>query len=397
MEKDEKLKEYFTLEKKRQFWKTNRECYKPFSVNKPSVPLTIVLVEDWIKGEMGVKDNFRYYTDIGYQQSVRKECSIKTVESLGLPITRFINMGSTIFASIFGGRVLYRENSSPWIEPVIKNPSDVKSLFDIMRVKHILDCGQVKRWVEGYKMLSDNNGNDIYFGTYFHGMATVGCMLAGATNFLYMMTDYPEDTNLLMDIITEVAIKFMDEMRCLTGESETGLILANDDLGLLSPELYEKFCLIPELELFNYYSSSPLDMRGYHSDSSCPHLFGLLRELNLTDINLSPYTGVTELRKGFPDAVIHGQIPPLFLRSASIVEVIDCVKNTIEDAGSDGGVVISVVGCLNEGTPMDNILAIMWAIEQYGRYGSDDRGEDIADCNENRELKKGMPMLLDVE
>ena len=117
----------------------------------------------------------------------------------------------------------------------------------------------------------------------------------------------------------------------------------------------------------------------------------------MTDINLSPYTGVTELRKGFPDAVIHGQIPPLFLRSASIVEVIDCVKNTIEDAGSDGGVVISVVGCLNEGTPMDNILAVMWAVDEYGRYSNNNLAKDITNCNKPRELTQGMPMGLEVE
>ena len=393
------LEGYFTSEKKEGFWRTNGECYRPFCVNKPRVPFTIVFVEDWIKGEMGVKDNFRYYTDVEYQQLVREECSIKTTESLGIPLTRFINMGSTIFASIFGGRILYRENSSPWIEPIIKDPSDVKNLFDIMRVKHILDCGQVKQWVEGYKIFSDSNGDDcrIYFGSYFHGMATIGCMLAGATNFLYMMADYPEETNLLMEIITEVAIKFMDEMRCLTGESETGLILANDDLGLLSPELYERFCLVPELRLFNYYSHSPSDMRGYHSDSSCSHLFELLKKLNLTDINLSPFTPLEELRKTFPDVVIHGQIPPLFFRNASIAEVVDCIRNTIKAAGSDGGLVLSIVGCLNEGTPVDNILAAMWAVEQYGRYSNNNSAKDMTNCNKPRELTQGMPMGLEVE
>ncbi len=166
MEIDETLKEYFTLEEKMQFWETNTKCYKPFSVNKPRVPFTLVLVEDWIKGEMGVKNNFKYYTDIHYQQSIRKKCSIKTAEYLGLPVTGFINMGSTIFASIFGGEILYRENSSPWIEPIIKDPlTDVKKLLDITKEKDILECGQVKEWVEGYKIISDSK-KEIYSGCY---------------------------------------------------------------------------------------------------------------------------------------------------------------------------------------------------------------------------------------
>ena len=395
----EVLVDYFTPEKKEAFWRTNTDCYKPFSMDKPRVPFTLVFVEDWVKGQMEVEDNLRYYTDFSYQHSIRERCSLQTKKTIGLPLNEAINLGSTIFASIFGGRILYPENSSPWIEPVIKAPSDVKALLDITRKNNVLDCGQLSQWVDAYRVLLslDEARSEIKFGTCFHGLATIGCMLAGATDFLYMLLDYPEQTELLVKIIVDVGIKFMDEMRALTGDSKTGLILANDDLGILSPGLYEKFCLAAELQLFGYYCSSPSDMRGYHSDSSCEHLFNLLRELKLTDINLSPQSPVEYLRKEFSDSIIHGQIPPLFFRNASIAGVVDCVRKTIDSAGSDGGLVVSVVGCLNEGTPVDNILAAMWAVEQYGSYSHKNLAEDMSNCHHPGRLEKGMPMILEVE
>ncbi|GEM_PF-5011435 len=65
--------------------------------------------------------------------------------------------------------------------------------------------------------------------------------------------------------------------------------------------------------------------------------------------------------------------------------------------GSDGGLVLSIVGCLNEGTPVDNILAAMWAVEQYGGYNNNNLIKDKTNYGKPRELKKGMPMILEVE
>jgi hypothetical protein len=64
---------------------------------------------------------------------------------------------------------------------------------------------------------------------------------------------------------------------------------------------------------------------------------------------------------------------------------------------ADGGLVIYVVGCLSEGTPVDNILAAMWAVEQYGGYGSKNPLKYMEECSEPRELKKGMALILEVE
>jgi uroporphyrinogen-III decarboxylase len=392
------ISDYFTPARKQAFWHENESCYQRES-NKPSTrpPFTLILVEDWIKQYMGIQGSERYYTDMAYQQSVRTDCSKRTLADIGKPLNSAINLGSTVFASLFGGNIRFPGSGLPWIDPIIKDPSDIKALLPLTKTKDILQCGQVALWRDAYLTLfeSTDASSRPRFGTYFHGMATLSCMMVGATDFLYMMTDYPRETELLMDIIVDVGIAFMDAMRELTGESQTGLMLANDDLWLLSPPLYEAFCQGPERRLFDHYASSPGDMRGYHSDSPCTHIFDSLASLELTDINLSPNSSLAELRKAFPDAVIHGQIAPMAFRDISTKDSVDFVRDMIAFAATDRHVVLSVVGCLNEGTPIANILAAMWAIEHYGEApGSPLPATDACD---RRRLLKGMPMMLEVE
>ncbi|MDP6630391.1 MAG: uroporphyrinogen decarboxylase family protein [Kiritimatiellia bacterium] len=392
------IADYFTPARKQAFWRENESCYlrdPDGPATRP--PFTLILVEDWIKEYMGLQGSDRYYTDMAYQQSVRNDCSRRTLADIGKPVSPAINLGSTVFASLFGGTIRYPGSGLPWIDPVITDPSDVKKLLPLTKEKNILQCGQVAFWTEAYLALftSADEAARPRFGTYFHGMATLGCMLVGATDFLYMMTDYPQETKLLMDIIVDVGITFMDAMRELTGESPTGLMLANDDLWLLSPPLFESFCLDPERRLFQHYASSPGDMRGYHSDSPCTHIFDDLASLDLTDINLAPHSSLAELRQAFPDTVIHGQIAPLAFRDISAQDAADLVRDLVAFAAADRHVVLSVVGCLNEGTPIANILAAMWAIEHYG--AATDSPPTSTDAPATRRLLKGMPMMLEVE
>ena len=394
----QQLSDYFTHERTAAFWARNRHAYGR-SVGSTRTPFTLVFVEDWIKWKMSVADHARYYTDLRFQRDLRTRCGEHTARVVGLPLNPAVNLGSTIFASLFGGEILYTKHSSPWIRPVIAEPSDVRSLLELTRADDLLDRGQIKSWLDGYQLLADiDPGAELpFFGSYFHGLATLGCMLVGAAEFIFLLTDHPEEGHLLMQIIGDVAIRFMDAMREFTGDSATGLILANDDLGLLSPGLYEEFCLSPELGLFDHYSNSSFDMRGYHSDSHCDHHFSTLRELRLTDINIAPNVSVRELRRCFPDSVIHGQIPPLTFRDASVREVIESTIGILEDAGDDPDLVMSIVGCLNEGTPLENILSIMWAIES--RKGGDliETPSDGQVPDGTRRLTKGMPMILEVE
>ena len=389
---------YFTRDKTTAFWDSNRNAYRG-SADSTRTPFTIVFVEDWVKWKMGVRDHQRYYTDLPYQLSLRKQCSEYLDAIVGVPLNPAVNLGSTLFASLFGGDMIYSASSAPWIMPVIKEPSDVRNLMDLTRSDDLLDRGQVKSWLDGYRLMAESRNSTRLplFGSYIHGMATLGCMLLGATEFIYFLTDHPDEADLLMQIIVDVAIRFMDAMRDFTGESRTGLIIANDDLWLLSPELYSRFCLEPELRLYDHYTESLWDMRGYHSDSRCDHHFPALRELQLTDINLAPSATVESLRREFPESVIHGQIAPLPFREATIQEIAGCVEDIFAMSNHDPGLVLSIVGCLNEGTPIENILAVMWAVEKHGYH---ERPADFfnGDPSEpGKHLLKGMPMILEVE
>jgi len=78
----------------RQFWEVNKQCRAPFSTDKPRVPVSVGLNEDWVKYEAGVTDHRRFHTDFEYQQAMRRKASEVAERALGIPLGPASHRGS---------------------------------------------------------------------------------------------------------------------------------------------------------------------------------------------------------------------------------------------------------------------------------------------------------------
>jgi len=353
----------------KEFWAENDRCFAPFSTDKPRVPVSLHLGEDWIKWRMGIKNHRRFHLDFDYQQEVRLACGEISERELGIPIGPGINLGSVLYSSLFGGKVIWPEDTGPWIEPVIEDPvQDVPVLIRHMERKDILDCGVTPQWLEWRDRIAEEYDVEIKGGGGFHGLATLGSLLCGTVNFIYWLYDYPRQMHALMDLIVDVAIEYMRRMRKRTGAPMRGLSIANDNVAFLNPELYSEFCLERERHLYDIFSEPGVDRRYFHSDSDNTHMLELLNELELDGVNLGPEVNPVIIRQKMPNTVIYGQLPPFLVRDGTSEEIMAAARRDIERVGDDGGLVLSTAGSINDGTPEENIRAIMRAAELYGRY-----------------------------
>ena len=69
-----------------------------------------------------------------------------------------------------------------------------------------------------------------------------------------------------------------------------------------------------------------------------------------------------------PRTVIHGQLPPFTFSRGTPEEIYLAVRRDIEAVGADGGLVVTTAGSVNPGSKLEGLRAVMYAIQQHGRY-----------------------------
>lgn len=352
-----------------EFWRENRVCYKPFSTDKPRAPLHIGVGEDLIKSLAGVSDHRRFYLDYKYQMECHQRAGEILHEELGMSLQPRICQGSVVNASIFGGEVVFPDNAPPWIRPVVTSIADLPDFITHMKSISILDAGEIPRWLEWRNRLAADFGIEARLGSGVHGIAQLATLIMGPERFIYLLYDHPDLAECFLDALMEVLWRFIDVMRKETGVTGRGIHIASDDSALLSPDLFGRFIFPRENECFRRYAPENGDTRYYHSDGDMRHLLRFLREYRLTSVNLGPAVNIEEIRKKLPNTVIYGHVPPLLLRNGTPEQIIERVKADFQKVGVDGGLVIDTAGSINEGTPLVNLKALVYAVHRYCRYG----------------------------
>jgi len=355
----------------KQFWEENEECMKMFTTDKPRVPVALIGFGGiFFCQRLGIPMD-RYYSDYETQQKIRFQISEETDEELGIRFQPAIDWGVVMDGSIFGGKVIYLENASPVLEHVIREPEDVYRLAEEMEDVNLLERGLLPKYFEWRDRLKKDYGIIVHEGLLFDrkGPGTIAGQLCGVSNYLTWLYTYPKEMKELMKLIERTMVKYIGELRAKMGENPGGLGRADDVAGLMSPEMFKEFIYPTEKKLFELYAPSEEDSRTYHADSNMSegHL-ELLNELGVTWVNMGPKVESVLIREKIPQAAICGQIPPNTLLHGTPDDVITTARHDIEAVGSDGGLILSTAGAIPAGTPYENIRAMCYAAEVYGRY-----------------------------
>jgi len=349
------------------FWLENSRARKEGAKSK-RIPLSMNLDGDWICEYLQL-DNSRYYSEYQYQQKNRLRCSEITERELGLPIRPAIDFGVIMDASIYGGKVNYRPNATPTLEPVVNSPEEIDDLIKRMSKADLLDQGLIPKFFEWRAKLKADFGINVTYGWGIKGCATMMGQICSITNFLTWIMTHPTQIRKLIQCWHETTIRYIQAMKEATGfpSEQTGFSFASDVAGMLSPELYRDFIMEAEKDIYQVFAPGKDDIRYYHADFRMAHHLDALREIGVNAVNIDPYIEVKDILVKMPDVTIHGQVPPLdVLLYGTPEDVVNRVRLDIEQAGSDGKLVVSTVGSIVPGTSFENLRAMCYAVDQYG-------------------------------
>ncbi|HET6486617.1 MAG TPA: uroporphyrinogen decarboxylase family protein [Spirochaetia bacterium] len=235
-----------------------------------------------------------------------------TLDDDGLP---FLDpyTGTEIFAQAFGCRVVYPLDNMPFALPLIDKPMEVSRVqvpdLDSPSLALLFDIADELRRRAGpgalMRLIDVQSPMDI------------AALIWNKNTFYAAMLDAPEAVIELAHKVKKLLVLFLDAWFSRYGSSfiahypdyymPAGLTLSEDEVGAVSPQMFERFFL-PELaELSNRYGAL-----GMHCCASARHQWqGFLKIPNLKVLNICQPAGVVAQAHRFFAAICAQQhLPP---------------------------------------------------------------------------------------
>jgi uroporphyrinogen decarboxylase len=366
------------------FWKDDELAHinNCFSSEAPQVALGIRMSDECVFAELGVPGKPWGYTPFKTRIELNKRYNDKAEKIVGLRLlnedlsapnsdTQFPKIKS--LEDIFEGKLISTEETS-WLEGPCNTPQTLEKLLNRVDLKreNLREFVYPPNWEAEKKRIFNNYGLKPSLLRSIRGPITLAMSLYGVENLIFLLLDEPDLAKRFSDTISDVLfdlITIMDEEAGFTTDNfPSGFSFYDDNCCMLNASLYKDFGYPILKRIFDRWSPKPDDWRYQHSDSAMGHLLPILSTLNLSACNFGPTLTVTEIRKHMPRTRIDGQLAPFTFMNNDEKAIIEEVKRDCQMAKEHRGLNISTAGSINNGSLLTSMRAVMYAIQNYGRY-----------------------------
>ena len=358
----------------KEFWLENEKALGQKPAERNRIPIQFSMDDHYLIETLGIPSTIRYYRDFSYRMTVHREINDLLEAHLG---KRFFTEQpceppeAVRFEVLMGAHWELREGGTPWLESTV---TDERDLDKIIANAEKLDMRQVafpEDFTAKRNAWESETGTPVRMGgTFARGPATMATSILGTTKTCLFMMDEPERMDAFFDVVGRKLVEWHEAQMVATGNTErSGYALTDDNCCLFPPRQYERFCAPVLDRLFKAFAPERAHRRYQHSDSEMSHLMPILHNLDVNVVNLGPTIHPLAIRKAMPNAEIQGQLPPMLLRNGTRKDIFSMVKRDIEAVGADGRLVCCTAGSMAGGTPIENFLAYMEAVHEYGQRG----------------------------
>lgn len=365
-----------------QFWKDDTLAHEEncFSKKAPQVALGIRMSDECVFAELGEEGSPWGKTPRQRRIELNRRYNDKAEKIVGrrllredYPLPEEAFPAIRRIGEIFGGTYSFDGNTE-WLHSDMTEPEELEERLDWVDNMDFRSFVLPENWESEKKRIYESFGKRPSPLGAVRGPVTLATSILGAENFIFLMVDAPELAKRFSDTIARVICQYEDLLNAEAGNTEEtrphSFEFYDDDCALLGPEMYWQFGY-PVLEkVFRHVCPNPGDYRFQHSDSAMSQHLPALAKLNLTACNFGPTLTVREIRAAMPHTRIDGQLAPFTFMRNNAQDIIAEVKRDCEMAkeGDLRGVNLSTAGSINNGSSLESMRAVMYAIQQYGRY-----------------------------
>ena len=363
-----------------QFWKDDELAHEDncFSSLSPQAALGIRMSGRCVYAELGEEGNI--WEEIPRERRIElyKRYNDKAERIVGkrllkeeLPFSDEEFPAIRKIGEVFGGRYISNGHSD-WLEGSCSTPHELEVVLDHVEKLNLRDFILPCNWEQEKRRIFEKYGKKSPLWRDVRGPVTLATSIYGVENLVFLILDVPDTAKRFSQVISDVICQYASIMDSEAGYNDgnkpSGFNFADDNCYLLTPQMYEDFGY-PVLErVFKKWSPNPEDRRFQHSDSDMGHLLPILGRLNLTGCNFGPKVMVDDIRKHMPNTRIDGVLAPFTFMSNDKEKIIAEVKRDCDMAKLAKGLNIFTAGSINNGSLLTSMRAVMYAIQNYGRY-----------------------------
>lgn len=279
--------------------------------------------------------------------------------------------GLAIEPSYFGAADIYiPHDTSPWVKGHLNTVERLADYLKSYKEPDPYTAGNFPLFCNGFAYFKNMLGDLIGAPMGMLGPFDTAACLCGSTNLFTWVKTEP---NLIHDLLRKIVNFFKKNIEVrveLFKPDNNDFALYDDYSGFLSPKDYKEFAFPYIKEIFDFYTKED-SIRHFHCDAPMNHIMELLPEMGVNVLlSFDPKTDISEYKKRIGDRVtLKGNINPIkIMRFGTSEDVKREVKRQLAIAMKGGRYVMCTGGELGDGTPDENIKAMVEAVEEFGKY-----------------------------
>lgn len=203
--------------------------------------------------------------------------------------------------------------------------------------------------------------------------------MQGMDNFLLNLAMYPDFAKALLGKITELCKTLMGNFLREAGEY-IDIIKIGDDLGtqnslLISPKMYREILKPFHADYIAFIKERTKAKVFFHTDGDVFNLIDDFIEIGIDILNpiqtsAGKMSNLEELKKRYGKNIVFcgGIDTHYYLPKGTPEQVREEVRRVIDILGPGGGYMVSSVHTIMEDVPPENILAMVDAVKEFGKY-----------------------------
>lgn len=280
------------------------------------------------------------------------------------------NFGVALEASSFGAEIRFTKENPPWVIEVCKNYDDLADYVNHLKEPNPLFHGLLPLFYQNYFYFQKITNNKVAPPMGVLASFDVASLLVGMENLCLAVKLDPETAHKLLSKINKFLINFIETKAKLFGVSDIEVIdIYGDNSAFLSRDDFKEFVLPYNKAIYDYFANDK-SIKLYHCDGEMDHLINLIPQMGCNC--LYSFDAHTDLQK-FVDQIrnevcLIGNIDPIkVLRNGTVEDVKIESKRLLEIGKKAKGFVLSTGGELANGTPEENIDALIETVSIYGK------------------------------
>jgi uroporphyrinogen-III decarboxylase len=319
------------------------------------IPVGFIIDSPWLPGWAGI-NTIDYFSSEQMWFDANLKAIRRFPEIMFLP-GFWSEFGMCTEPSAFGAKCTWQVKELPYAEKIINDIKDVTLLKKPNPKTDGLLPFVLNRLKNHHEQIKQE-GHDIKFAVS-RGPLNIATFLAGSTEFLMAIITNPEETQKLLEIITDFIIDWF-ELQIETFPSIDGIFILDDIVGFLGEEDFKKTAL-PYLE--RIFKSFDVSVKFFHNDAAGLVCAPYLQQTGINLFNFSFQHSLATIKELTNNSItLLGDIPARdVLAAGTPQDVQKSVKSVLDSLDDTSRVILSCGGGMPPDVSSENIEAFMAA------------------------------------